>query len=76
MKQLASPKVRSYFYRIVIIVLAILGAKGYIDNQMTMMLGSLSAAVLAISVADYHVPRGLDASEPKDEKYTPRHKAQ
>jgi hypothetical protein len=76
MKQLASPKVRSYFYRIVIIVLAILGAKGYIDNQMTMMLGSLSAAVLAISVADYHVPRGLDASEPKEEKYTPRHKAQ
>ena len=53
--KITNPKVRSYIYRIGILISAFAGIKGYIDNETVNFVNFLLAAVLAM--ADINVPR-------------------
>ena len=62
-----SPEGRTYLYRVTVAVLVVLGAAGYISDEIYGPLLGLIAAVFAITVADSNVNKS-----DSDNNYKPR----
>ena len=67
LKDFLSPEGRTYLYRVTIAVLVVLGAAGYVSDEIYGPLLGLIAAVFAITVADSNVNKS-----DSDNNYKPR----
>lgn len=70
-KEILNPSVRRWLYGVVIAVIPILTALGVITDEMAPLIVALVGALLAVGVADFHVPEATDYEE-----YKARHAAQ